>query len=56
MIVLLDTNVLGVLCNPNKKQNMIECQTWFERLLARGVYFAMPKNGRILAINNSITL
>lgn len=40
MIVLLDTNVLGVLCNPNKKQNMIECQTWFERLLARGVYFA----------------
>lgn len=40
MIVLLDTNVLGILCNPNKKQEMIECQIWFERLLARGVYFA----------------
>ena len=39
MIVLLDTNVLGILCNPNKKQEIIECQIWFERLLARGVYF-----------------
>lgn len=40
MIVILDTNVLGAICNPNQNQQMIECQNWFERLLARGVYFA----------------
>lgn len=39
MIVLLDTGVLGILCNPNQKQKAINCQNWFEQLLARGVYF-----------------
>lgn len=39
MIVFLDTNVLGILSNPNRLQEALECQAWFERLLVRGVYF-----------------
>ena len=39
MIVLLDTGVLGTLCNPNFSQEVSDCQSWLERLLARGVYF-----------------
>ncbi|MGK7929451.1 MAG: type II toxin-antitoxin system VapC family toxin [Spirulina sp.] len=39
MIVFLDTNILGKLSNPNQLQEALECQSWCERLLARGVYF-----------------
>lgn len=39
MIVFLDTSVLGKLSNPNQQEEAIRCQSWFERLLARGVYF-----------------
>jgi len=39
MIIFLDTGVLGKITNPNLSPETIECQTWFERLLARGVYF-----------------
>jgi predicted nucleic acid-binding protein len=56
MLVFLDTNILGVLSNPKQFQEVIGCQTWFERLLARGVYFVSSelcfyevKRGLILA-------
>lgn len=39
MIVFLDTSVLEKLSNPNQLQEAFECQSWFERLFARGVYF-----------------
>ncbi|MBE9142638.1 PIN domain-containing protein [Planktothrix mougeotii] len=39
MIVFLDTGVLGELSNPNALPKVIACQNWFEKLLARGVYF-----------------
>lgn len=38
MIVFLDTNILGKLTNPNQLPEAVECQVWFERLLAKGVY------------------
>ncbi|MCL1469877.1 hypothetical protein [Argonema antarcticum] len=38
MIVLLDTGVLGTLCNPNFSQEVYDCQSWLEQLLARGAY------------------
>lgn len=40
MLIFLDTNVLGILSNPNQLREALACQIWFERLLARGVYFA----------------
>ncbi|GBF79728.1 PIN domain-containing protein [Aphanothece sacrum] len=40
MIIFLDTSILGKLSNPNPNPDAIQCQIWFERLLARGVYFA----------------
>ncbi|WP_236739235.1 hypothetical protein [[Phormidium ambiguum] IAM M-71] len=43
MIVLLDTGVLGILCNPNFSSEVSECQNWMERLLARGAYFVSSK-------------
>lgn len=39
MIVFLDTSVLGKLSNPNQLPEAVDCQSWFERLIARGVYF-----------------
>ncbi|MDJ0662291.1 MAG: type II toxin-antitoxin system VapC family toxin [Crocosphaera sp.] len=39
MLVFLDTNILGLLSNPKKEGESLACQIWFERLLARGVYF-----------------
>lgn len=39
MIIFLDTNILGKLSNPNAHADAIQCKVWFERLLARGVYF-----------------
>lgn len=38
MIVFLDTGVLGLLCTPNLFQKSVECQNWFDRLLAKRVY------------------
>lgn len=56
MIIFLDTNILGKLTNPNQLQSAFECQIWFERLLARGVYFVSSelcfyevKRGLVLA-------
>jgi predicted nucleic acid-binding protein len=61
MIVILDTGVLGILCNPNQLQESIECQAWFERLLARGTYLVTSelcdyelRRGLILARNISL--
>jgi len=39
MLVFLDTNILGSLSNPNASPKAVQCQIWFERLLARGGYF-----------------
>lgn len=39
MIILLDTNIIGKLTNPNRIPEALQCQSWFERLLVRGVYF-----------------
>ncbi|GFE67844.1 type II toxin-antitoxin system VapC family toxin [Chroococcus sp. FPU101] len=39
MIVFIDTSILGQLSNPNQLSEIVECQNWFEHLLARGVYF-----------------
>lgn len=39
MIIFLDTNILGKLSNPNDHPDAVQCKVWFERLLARGVYF-----------------
>jgi predicted nucleic acid-binding protein len=58
MIVFLDTNILGKLTNPNQLPEAVECQVWFERLLAKGVYlvsselcFYELKRSLILAAN-----
>lgn len=37
MIVLLDSGVLGVVCNPNPSQEVINCKEWMYNLLAKGV-------------------
>ncbi len=39
MIVLLDTGVLGMICNPNASEKILQCKRWFNHLLARSVYF-----------------
>lgn len=56
MIIFLDTSVLGKLSNPNPYPEALQCQIWFERLSARGVYFTSSelcfyelKRGLILA-------
>jgi predicted nucleic acid-binding protein len=37
MIILLDSNILGLICNDNNSFNEArECQRWFYSLLARG--------------------
>lgn len=38
MIVFIDSGVLGLLTNPNKKGNPKECEDWLYSLLAKGVY------------------
>jgi predicted nucleic acid-binding protein len=38
MIVFIDTGILGVISSPRKIGEVGECQEWFYRLLARGVY------------------
>jgi predicted nucleic acid-binding protein len=59
MIVFLDTSILGKLSNPNPEA--IQCQIWFERLLARGVYltssalcFYELKRSLILSVKQGI--
>lgn len=42
MIVLLDSGVLGVVCNPNPSQEVINCQEWMYNLLAKGVNVVTP--------------
>ena len=39
MLIFLDTNILGLLSNPNQLQEASNCQAWFERLLVRGISF-----------------
>jgi predicted nucleic acid-binding protein len=39
MIIFLDTNILGKISNPNQIEEALNCKKWFEKLLARGVYF-----------------
>jgi hypothetical protein len=40
MIVFLDTNILGILCNRNALiYESQECKRWFDTLFARGVRF-----------------
>lgn len=62
MIVFLDTSVLGKLSNPNPYPEAVQCQIWFERLLARGVYFTSSelcfyelKRGLILSIKQGMS-
>lgn len=38
MIVFIDSGVLGILTNPHKTDEAIDCEEWFYRLLARGIY------------------
>ena len=38
MIVFLDTGILGLLANPNKKGEAAECEQWLLSLLSKGVY------------------
>lgn len=38
MIVFLDTSVLGLLANPNKKGEAAECEQWLLSLLSKGVF------------------
>lgn len=45
MIVFIDTSVLGLFCNPNFLPDALECQAWFERLLARGTYIVTSERG-----------
>ena len=38
MIVFLDTGILGLLANPNKKGESADCEQWLLSLLSKGVY------------------
>lgn len=38
MIIFIDSGVLGLLSNPNKKGKPIECQNWLFSLLSKGIY------------------
>lgn len=38
MIVFIDSGVLGILANPNKINQVSDCQEWLYRLLSQGVY------------------
>ncbi|MGD1919235.1 MAG: type II toxin-antitoxin system VapC family toxin [Pleurocapsa sp.] len=37
MIVFIDTGILGLLANPNKKGDAADCEQWLLGLLSRGV-------------------
>lgn len=38
MIVFIDTGVLGLLANPNKKGQAADCEQWLLSLLSKGVF------------------
>ena len=38
MIVFIDSGVLGILANPNKMNEVSDCQEWLYKLLSQGVY------------------
>jgi hypothetical protein len=38
MIVFLDSGVIGLLSNPNKRDRAIACEDWLYGLFAKGVY------------------
>ncbi len=38
MTVFLDTGILGLLANPNKKGEAADCEQWLLSLLSKGVY------------------
>lgn len=38
MIVFIDSSVLGILSNPNRLSEVMDCCEWLYRLLSRGVY------------------
>ena len=40
MIVILDSNILGLLANPSELPEAKECQDWLYALLAKSVYVA----------------
>ncbi|MEY4517884.1 MAG: hypothetical protein RLZZ499_483 [Cyanobacteriota bacterium] len=37
MIIFLDTSILGLLANPNKKGEAADCEQWLLSLLSKGV-------------------
>lgn len=45
MIVLLDSGVIHTLCNCTSIQEVVDCQEWFYRLTARGMYFTASEIG-----------
>jgi hypothetical protein len=38
MIVFLDSGVIGLLSNPNKRDQVLACENWLYGLLAKGIY------------------
>jgi hypothetical protein len=38
MIVFIDSGILGILANPNKKGEVNDCEQWLYKLLSQGVY------------------
>jgi hypothetical protein len=38
MIVFLDSGIIGLLSNPNKRARVLACEDWLYGLLAKGVY------------------
>ena len=36
MIVFLDSGVIGLLSNPNKREQVLACENWLYGLLAKG--------------------
>lgn len=38
MIVFIDSGILGILANPNKKGEVSDCEQWLYKLLSQGVY------------------
>jgi hypothetical protein len=38
MIVFIESGILGILANPNKQGEVIECEEWLYSLLSKGIY------------------
>jgi hypothetical protein len=47
MIVFLDTSILGLLANPNKKGEAADCEQWLLSLLAMGVFVLTSDRKRL---------